>query len=210
MSFASLVRKPFRYRYLNVSLYLIAVNVLVFAAGLAAPRLTLALALSPLAVASGWVWQVVTYMFTHANFTHLLVNMLGIFFFGTQVERRLGSMEFLLYYLVSGTLAGIASVIIYMATGAWYTLLLGASGAVFALLLAFAVLFPQAIVYLYGFIPLRAPVMVIGYTALGLGLQLFGARSNIAHLTHLAGFVVGLAYFPVRQGMNPFKRLLSK
>lgn len=205
-----LVRRPFRFRFFNAAMYLIAANVLVFALGYVSPIVTWVLAMSPRAVAAGWVWQLFTYMFTHANLSHLLVNMLGLFFFGTQVERRLGSWEFLLYYLLSGTLAGIASFVLYAMTGAWQVVLIGASGAVFALLLAFAVLYPQAMVYVYGLIPIRAPLMVAGYTVIELVSMLAGARSSVAHLTHLAGFVAGMAYFPIRLGVNPFKRLRGR
>ncbi len=210
MRLTTILRRPFRFSFFNAALYLIAANVLVFALGYIAPVASWILAMNPRAVASGWVWQLFTYQFVHANFSHLLVNMLGLFFFGTQVERSLGSREFLLYYLVAGTVAGLASFALYAATGAWQVVLLGASGSVFALLLAFAVLYPNAMVYLYGLIPIRAPLMVIGYTIIELVSMLAGARSNIAHLTHLAGFAVGAAYFPTRLGVNPFKRLRGR
>jgi len=204
------LRRPLRFRFFNATLYLIAANVLIFALGYVWPMLTYVLALNPQAVMAGWIWQVFTYMFAHANLTHLFVNMLGLFFFGRPVERTLGSSEFLLYYLLSGIFAGIASFAIYALSGAWNTMLLGASGAIFALLLAFAVLYPRAMVYLYGIIPIRAPVMVIGYTAIEILSSFLGAASSVAHLTHLAGFVAGAAYFPVRLGVNPFRRLRER
>ncbi len=123
------------------------------------------------------------------------------------MEHSLGSYEFLLYYLGSGLFAGIASFAIYLLSGAWNTYLLGASGAIFSLLLAFAVLYPRAMVYVYGIIPLRAPVMVIGYTLIEILSSFLGAASSVAHLTHLAGFIAGAAYFPIRLGVNPLKRL---
>jgi len=210
MDHNSVLRRPLRFRFFNATLYLIAANVLIFALGYVWPMLTYVLALNPQAVMAGWVWQVFTYMFAHANLTHLFVNMLGLFFFGRPVERTLGSSEFLLYYLLSGLFAGIASFAIYALSGAWNTMLLGASGAIFALLLAFAVLYPRAMVYLYGIIPIRAPVMVIGYTAIEILSSFLGAASSVAHLTHLAGFVAGAAYFPVRLGVNPFRRLRER
>lgn len=210
MDHNSVLRRPLRFRFFNATLYLIAANVLIFALGYVWPMLTYILALNPQAVMAGWVWQVFTYMFAHANLTHLFVNMLGLFFFGRPVERTLGSSEFLLYYLLSGLFAGIASFAIYALSGAWNTMLLGASGAIFALLLAFAVLYPRAMVYLYGIIPIRAPVMVIGYTAIEILSSFLGAASSVAHLTHLAGFVAGAAYFPVRLGVNPFRRLRER
>jgi membrane associated rhomboid family serine protease len=210
MDHNSVLRRPLRFRFFNATLYLIAANVLIFALGYVWPMLTYILALNPQAVMAGWVWQVFTYMFAHANLTHLFVNMLGLFFFGRPVERTLGSSEFLLYYLLSGLFAGIASFAIYALSGAWNTMLLGASGAIFALLLAFAVLYPRAMVYLYGIIPIRAPVMVIGYTAIEILSSFLGTASSVAHLTHLAGFVAGAAYFPVRLGVNPFRRLRER
>ncbi len=210
MDHNSVLRRPLRFRFFNATLYLISTNVLIFALGYVWPMLTYVLALNPQAVMAGWVWQVFTYMFAHANLTHLFVNMLGLFFFGRPVERTLGSSEFLLYYLLSGLFAGIASFAIYALSGAWNTMLLGASGAIFALLLAFAVLYPRAMVYLYGIIPIRAPVMVIGYTAIEILSSFLGTASSVAHLTHLAGFVAGAAYFPVRLGVNPFRRLRER
>lgn len=168
------------------------------------------MALNPAAVLSGYVWQFVTYMFAHANFSHLFVNMLGLFFFGPPIERKMGSKEFLLYYFLTGTLAGIASFAIFALTGAWYTMLVGASGALFAVLLAFAIIEPDAMVYLYGIIPLKAPVMVLGYAGIEIVSQLLNFRSSVAHLTHLAGFVFGWLYFLVRFRVNPLKRLISR
>ena len=206
----SVLRRPFRFKYFSVTLYLIAANVIIFALQYIWPLLTYVLALNPAAVASGWVWQLFSYMFAHANLTHLIVNMLGLYFFGRPVEHSLGSYEFLLYYLGSGLFAGIASFAIYLLSGAWNTYLLGASGAVFSLLLAFAVLYPRAMVYVYGIIPLRAPVMVIGYTLIEILSSFLGAASSVAHLTHLAGFAAGAVYFPIRLGVNPFKRLSDR
>ncbi|HCC38110.1 MAG TPA: glpG protein, partial [Treponema sp.] len=122
----------------------------------------------------------------HGGFRHILFNMLGLFIFGSQVERQMGSREFLLYYLVTGTLAGVFSFLLYYLTGAYGVILLGASGALFAVELAFAVLFPDSIIYIWGIIPLRAPVMVLGYTAIEVFLSVSGMNSGVAHFTHLA------------------------
>jgi membrane associated rhomboid family serine protease len=206
----SLLRKPFRYTYFSATLYLIAANILFFALSYIFPNLRLYMALTPAAVASGWVWQLVTYMFAHADISHLLVNMLGLFFFGTQVERSIGSKEFLLFYFTTGILAGVASFAIFAATGAWITMLLGASGAIFALLLAFAIVDPDALIYIYGIIPIKAPVMVIGYAGIEIASQVFSFQSSVAHLTHLAGFVWAWLYFLARFGVNPAKRLFRK
>ncbi|TXT42443.1 MAG: rhomboid family protein [Spirochaetes bacterium] len=206
----SILKKPFRYQYFNATLYLIAVNVGLFALGYAFPQSKLLMALNPRAVVSGYVWQIFTYMFAHADLSHLAVNMLGLFFFGTHVERNLGSREFILFYTLSGILAGVASLVIFAATSAWYTVLLGASGAVFAVLLAFAILDPKAMIYIYGIIPVRAPYLVLGYAGIELLSQMFSFRSSVAHLTHLAGFAVAWLYFLVRFGINPWNRLFRR
>ncbi|HWR11539.1 MAG TPA: rhomboid family intramembrane serine protease [Rectinemataceae bacterium] len=210
MAANSIIRKPFRYSYFNATLYIIAANILFFAMSYVFPALRAYMALSPVALLNGYVWQPITYMFAHADLTHLLVNMLGLFFFGTQVERSMGSKEFLLFYFLTGALAGLASFGIYAATGAWYTMLLGASGALFAVLLAFAIVNPEAQIYLYGLIPIRAPIMVIGYAGIELASQLFSFRSSVAHLTHLAGFVWAWIYFWARFGIHPAKRLFRR
>ncbi|MDR2741416.1 MAG: rhomboid family intramembrane serine protease [Treponema sp.] len=210
------LRRPFRYRYDNVVLYLISINVLVFLLQEVLPRffqfdLTSYAALNPvLVIRYGMIWQFVSYMFTHGGISHLVFNMLALFIFGTQVERHIGSREFLLYYIVTGILAGIFSFGVYWLTGAYRVFLLGASGAIFAVQLAYAVLFPNAIVFLWGIIPLRAPVMVLGFTVIELFSQIFGQRSGIAHLTHLAGFAFGWFYFLVRFGANPWRSLTRR
>jgi membrane associated rhomboid family serine protease len=206
------LRRPFRYRYDNVTLFLIGINILVFLCQqiFADRYLSEYLAMIPLAVMSGWVWQFVTYMFAHGGISHLLFNMLALFIFGTQVERRMGSREFLLYYLITGVLAGVFSFFVYVFTGAYVVRLVGASGAIFAVQLAYAAFFPNAVLYIWGILPLRAPVMVLGFTVLELVSSIFGFRSGVAHFTHLAGFAFGWIYFLARFGINPWKALTGR
>ncbi len=210
MTIGKALRRPLRPGYFNATLWIIAVNVLCFAAALVFPRLKAYMALNPALTLSGFVWQPFTYMFAHSDLTHLAVNMLGLFMFGTQVERALGSREFLLYYILTGLLAGLFSLVVYIVTGSWYVMLLGASGSLFAVMLAFAVLYPDARVFLWGVLPLRAPVMVLGYTAIEIASQLFSFKTSVAHLTHLAGFGFGWLYIAVRLGVNPAKRLIGR
>jgi membrane associated rhomboid family serine protease len=206
----NIFRRPFQYRYHNIAFFLIGLNVLLFIFQRINPQLTYYMALNPFAVYGGWVWQFFTYMFAHGGISHLLFNMLALFIFGTQVERHMGSREFLLYYLLTGTLAGVFSFLVYWMTGAYGVFLLGASGAIFAVQLAYATFFPSAVVYIWGILPLRAPVMVLGFTILELVSSIMGLRSGVAHLTHLAGFAFGWFYFLVRFGMNPWNSLISR
>ena len=211
-----LIRRPFRYSNYNVVYWLIGINILIFALPrIAGPRfsylMTMYFAMIPLAVVEEkWVWTFITYMFMHGSVTHVLFNMFGLFIFGVHVERQMGSREFLLYYIVTGALAGFFSFIMYYFTGNYMVALIGASGALFAVELAYAVFFPDSIIYIWGILPLRAPVMVLGFTALELFFSLTGGRGNVAHLTHLAGFAFGWIYFMARFGINPWRRLTRR
>ncbi|MDR2499496.1 MAG: rhomboid family intramembrane serine protease [Treponema sp.] len=199
------IRRPFRYRYDNLALYLIGLNLLIFMAQRFLPQVNILFILNPLSVASGWIWQPLTYMFVHGGASHLIFNMLALFIFGSQVERRMGSKEFLLYYLFTGVFAGLFSFGVYWITRSYRVFLLGASGAVFAVELAYAALFPSSVIYVWGIFPLRAPVMVLGFTALELCFSIIGYQSGVAHLTHLAGFAFGWLYFLIRFGVNPWR-----
>ena len=204
-----MLRQPFRYQYNNVVLWLIGINVLVYVAMRFLNLelfLTYLLAMIPNLVVKGWVWTFVTYLFVHGGFTHILFNMFGLYVFGVPVEHRMGSREFLLFYLVTGALAGVFSFMVYRINSANVPLV-GASGAIFAVELAYAVFFPDSIIYLWGILPLRAPVMVLGFTALELVSSIFGLRQGVAHLTHLAGFGFAWLYFLIRFGINPWQRL---
>ncbi len=201
------LRKPFRYSYYNVTLVIIGINIAVFVFQGIMPRLTAYLALQVVNVfGAGAYWQVFTYMFTHGNMSHLLFNMLGLFFFGSAVERSLGSKEFLLLYLLSGLFCGVFSLFFYYITGFYYTVLLGASGAIYAILLSYAVINPNARIMLWFILPVPAPILVLAYAIIEIISQLSNSYSGIAHMTHLAGFVFAWFYFILRMGVNPWKR----
>jgi membrane associated rhomboid family serine protease len=210
MTSNALIRRPFRYTNRNLAIWIIAANVVVFALEYLFPKVMGYLAMTPVLVLSGAFWQPVTYMFAHANLSHLLFNMLGLLFFGTAIEREMGSKEFFLYYMLTGTLAGLFSFAAYLFTGGAYVPLLGASGAIFAVLLAFAALEPNAQILIWGILPVRAPVMVIGYTVIEILSEVLGRSDGTAHLTHLAGFAFGWLYFLARFGVNPWRRFFPR
>jgi membrane associated rhomboid family serine protease len=206
------IRQPLRYENNGTVYWLIGINILVFVAMyfMGFRGLTYYLSMIPgLVIQRGWVWTFVTYMFVHGSFSHILFNMLALLIFGMHVERQMGSREFLLFYFVTGTLAGIFSFVVYYLTGSYAVILMGASGAIFAVELAYAVFFPHSIIYLWGILPLRAPVMVLGFTALELVSSIFSLNQGVAHLTHLAGFGFAWLYFVIRFGMNPWNRFRS-
>lgn len=188
---------------------LIMINMVVFFMSSMNRDVTTFLAMNPvLTVVQGFWWQPFTYMFVHSGISHLLFNMLGLFFFGTQVEQELGSWEFLLFYMLTGVLAGFLSLAIYWYSGTYMVFLLGASGAVFAVLLAFATFYPNAQIYIFGIIPMRAAALVTLYTFIEIFSQIRGG-SNVAHMTHLAGFGFAYLYFIIRVGLNPWRRFFS-
>jgi membrane associated rhomboid family serine protease len=202
---ASILRRPFRYSYYNATIILIIVNVLVFLFTLVDRQGRIAyLALIPDFVLheGGW-WQVVTYMFVHSGWSHIFFNMLALFLFGIQLERRMGSAEFLVFYFFTGIGAGVATVFINAASGMGMIPVVGASGAIFGLLLGFASFFPDARIFIFGILPMRAPVAVLLYAGIEVVLQITNFQSGVAHLTHLAGIAFAYLYLVVRFGMNP-------
>ena len=207
----SLIQRPIPYRYYNVTIVLLVINIAVYMFGFLFPRLYTYLALTPyLVVKARAIWQVLTYMFVHGSTWHILFNMLALFLFGTQVERRLGSTEFLLYYMISGVGAGLTTLAVNWYSGMALVPVVGASGAIFGLLLAYATLFPDSRLFIFGFFPLRAPVAVLLFAALELFFMVTGTRSGVAHLTHLAGLLFGYLYFVLRFGINPIKVFIRR
>ena len=174
-------------------------------------RMVIRLAMIPAGVTHyKMYWTFFTYMFLHGSVSHIVFNMLGLFIFGNHVERQMGSKEFLLFYLLTGTLAGVLSFIVYYFTNNHIVALIGASGALYAVMLAYAVFFPDSIIYIWGILPLRAPVMVLAFAVISIFFMRTGRGGNVAHLTHLAGFIFGWLYFLLRFNINPLRRLLGR
>ncbi len=144
------------------------------------------------------LWQPVTYMFLHGGIFHLLFNMLALWMFGVELERMWGSRFFTKYYFVTGVGAAMTTLILSLtplpfADQLYYSLTIGASGAVYGVLLAYAMYFPNRPIYLYFVFPIPAKyfVMIIGAISL---LSSTGESGGIAHTTHLGGLVAGYLY----------------
>jgi membrane associated rhomboid family serine protease len=189
---------------------LLIANVLVFVVqALTGDLLVGTFALWPMASAqypgapSFEIWQLLTYGFLHGSLTHLMFNMLALYMFGAPLERHLGSAEFLLFYFVTGIGAGLATLAVNWYSGLGYVPVVGASGAIFGLLLAFATYFPDTRILFMFFIPMRAPMAVLVFAGIELFSMFTGTRSGVAHLTHLAGLAFGWLYLVVRLGINP-------
>lgn len=212
MKKATLINRRFRdATYKNFTLKLVVLNVLVYLlTTYVYPRSAYYLAMIPSFVLGGYLWQPFTYMFVHSGFNHLFFNMLSLFVFGSMVEKRVGSKEFLLFYLMTGLFSGILSFVSYYLAGT-NVILVGASGAIYGVLLMFAVFYPYSVIFVFGFIPVRAPILVILYAIIELSSQVFGRGGNVAHLTHLSGLIFAYLYCRIRMRINPievFKRTL--
>jgi len=169
---------------------LIIANVAVFGLQQALPAFSRWFALTPrLAVEHFQVWQIVTYMFLHGDFWHLFFNMVVLFFMGNMVESAWGPRRFLRYYLA----CGIGGALLHMALQ-YNASVLGASGAIFGLYLAAAMLFPDATVYLYFVLPIKIKYFAMGLAAMQLFFGL-GGPSGVAYFAHLGGMLAGLFFF---------------
>jgi len=160
-------------------------------------------ALWPLASDLFWPWQVVTYAFLHGDEFHIFFNMLGLWMFGSELERLWGDKRYL-QFLLAGVLAAAAAQLLITALTGSRTPTVGASGGLFALLLAFGMLFPNRIIMpLFPPIPMKARTFVILFGAIELALGLYG-RSGVAHFAHLGGMVGGFLMIRYWRRQPPF------
>lgn len=146
------------------------------------------------------IWQIITFQFMHGSFSHILFNMLYLWMFGTELENVWGSRKFLVYYLTCGIGAGLTQLFLSPIFEGEVYPTAGASGGIYGLLIAYAVLFPRRPIYLYFFIPIPA-MYLIGFMIL---IELFsvGNHSLIAHLAHIGGAFVGLLYILIERKFN--------
>lgn len=210
MQHTLLIRRPFKYEFKRATLAIIFINVVIFALRIISPEIYKYLyyfcCMCPgLVEQEHYYWQFFTYMYMHLDLTHLLCNMLGLLCFGLQLERAIGTKEFVLFYHLCGIIGGLFSFLIYRLTGQMNTFLLGASGAIYAVLFGFAVCFPRSVICIWGLIPVPAPVLVLLYAIIEVGSQLLGRDASVAHMTHLFGFIAAWLYFVVRMGVHPLK-----
>ncbi|MGA2317583.1 MAG: rhomboid family intramembrane serine protease [Thermodesulfobacteriota bacterium] len=138
-----------------------------------------------------FLWQLLTYIFLHGDFLHILFNLFSLWMFGGELENHWGSKKFLFYFLFCGIGAGICTVVF---TPYQFIPVIGASGAIFGILLAFGWLFPNRPILIYFLFPIPAKYMVIIFGLFELYSSRSGAGGGIAHLTHLGGLLFGFFY----------------
>lgn len=142
-----------------------------------------------------YVWQLFTYIFLHGDPWHLIINMFFLWMFGCEVERTMGTREFLRYYFICGVGAGLFHLVINFNSP---TVVIGASGAIYGVMAAFAVLFPERVITLLLFlilpVQIKAKYLVMIFAGISLLLGAFGSNDGVAHFAHLGGMLVGFAY----------------
>lgn len=166
--------------------------------------------LTPQAVLTqGRVWQLATYLFLHADVFHILFNMLSVWMFGVDLERRWGTQAFVRYYAVTGVGAGVCTVLASLlpfGPASYVIPTIGASGAVYGLLMAWGIVFPHRTILFLGIFPLTARVFVLIMGAIVFAQALGqGGGTAVAHVAHLGGLVAGYWYLktPVRRRPPP-------
>lgn len=166
---------------------LLVANVVVFLLTQASPGVRVLLAFQPLYFIQT-PWTLVTYMFVHADGWHLLFNMIGLFFFGPRLEMRLGGKGFLLLYFLSGFGGALFSFLEPRAA------VIGASGAVYGVLLGFAYFWPRELIYIWGVLPVQAWMLTTLLVVVSLWSGVSGGGGGIAHYAHLGGLATGFLY----------------
>lgn len=165
-------------------------NVVVFLFSMVFRALIVDFALVPMAILYR-PWTLVTYMFLHGGFMHIVFNMLMLFFFGPRLEERLGSRTFIWFYLA----CGVGGAILSFATPD--ARIVGASGAIFGVVVGFARYWPRENIYIWGVLPIQARVLAIFMVAISLFAGFAGAQDGVAHFAHLGGLVAGWLFLRI-------------
>jgi membrane associated rhomboid family serine protease len=191
---------------------LIAVNVVVFFAQMFLPSITDTFGLVPmLVIRRQWFWQLGTYMFLHGGMLHILFNMVALWMFGSELERIWGRDYFLKFYFVTGIGAGLLTVLFSLlpfsaAQQLYRSDVIGASGAVYGLLLAYAMYFPDRPIYLYLILPIPAKIFVLIMGLIAFYASVSPGGGGVANATHLGGLLVAYLYLKGARA-NPLAEL---
>ena len=139
------------------------------------------------------IWQPVTYLFFHGGIWHVLINMFVLWMFGSELERLWGKNHFLKFYFITGVGSGLVTMSFNLQS---ITPVVGASGAVYGVLLAYGLTYPNRTVYLYGIIPIKSLWFVLGIGFIAF-MSSFDSMSQVSHITHLSGMLIG--YFMLKK-----------
>lgn len=205
------------YRFYYATIILVVLNIIMALLPLVAPNIFNAfirfLVLVPNDIMSFTnPWSLVSHLFVHADIrvfpAHLIFNMFTLLLFGTVIERKLGSHEFLLYYFLTGILTGLLIAFLYPLFGWGDAQVVGASGAIYALMLAYASFYPHNKLLIWGIIPVKAWILVLGLALFAIFASIFNIMGDVSHLGHLGGLIFGFLYFIIRLRINPVKEII--
>ena len=155
------------------------------------------------------IWQLITYQFLHGGFSHILFNMFALWMFGAEIENTYGSKKFLIYYLACGIGAGLLHLFLSPVLTGALAPTIGASGAIYGVMIAFAMFFPDRLIFLYFFIPVKAKYF-IAFMIVFEFLAVDSVGSGVAHLAHLGGALVGFLYILFdKDSMVSFKQMFG-
>ena len=186
-----------------VTQFLLLANVAMFFLGeLLGPGLLAPFWLWPIGT-SFWPWQLGTYAFIHGSFNHLFFNMLGLWMFGSELEQVWGRKRYITFFAASVLAAAVVQLLVNAALGSTAPTV-GASGGLFGLLLAFAMIFPDRIILLFFVIPMKAKYLVLLYGLLELYQGVYVMNSGVAHFAHLGGMLGGLLTIRYWRRQAPF------
>jgi len=154
-----------------------------------------------------YIWQLFTYMFLHGGLWHLLINMVVLWMFGSEIERYWGRKEFLGYYFITG----IGSAILTTAFSYNSTVpIVGASGAIYGVLLAYGMMFPNRVIYLYFLIPVKVKYFVLFIGGVAFISSITDKSGSISHLTHLTGMLIGYIYMKSNVRISDLSRTFGE
>jgi len=148
------------------------------------------------------IWQIFTYSFIHGGFFHIFFNMFVLWMFGKDLENKWGTKDFLIYYFICGMGAGFITVL--FGTNSIIPIV-GASGAIYGLLVSYGFTYPNRLVYLYGLFPLKVKHMVLGLGVIAFFASMSASQSNISHITHISGMIIGLIMMYFNLSWSGFK-----
>jgi membrane associated rhomboid family serine protease len=142
--------------------------------------------------ASFYPWQLVTYQFLHGGFSHVFFNMLMLWMFGMEIENQWGPKKFLIFYLSCGVVAGLAHMLIAPLLGGGNAPVVGASGAIYGVMVAFAMMFPNRLIFVYFLFPIKAKYLI--GILIAMEFLFVDSGGSVAHLAHIGGALAGFIY----------------
>ncbi len=186
---------------------LIIINVVIWLLMLVGYNLLTPFGLTPTLVKKGYIWQLFTYMFLHGDFFHILFNMFILWMFGRSIEEEWGTKEFVKYYFITGIGAGVFTFILSINSS---IPTIGASGAIFGILVAYAMMFPNSLIYVWFLFPVKAKYLVMFFAILELIASVRYTPDGIGHFAHLGGMVVGYLYLKSDRRLFGFLKFFKK